>query len=174
LGTTKKSNLDDSDKASSSSTLVTLDDPDLLEAMQLFAHLLPKERQEAILEVKAMLGEDDLETMAALEQVLLELPKMEADIQEDRILAEEMVLAATEDALDMLLLFQNQKKNGPLSSWELIWEKRDVIRDAVIQSGKLSPSDAALFKTDPAAWEAELKSIWSMLQQQAAIIDQEL
>jgi hypothetical protein len=31
-----------------------------------------------------------------------------------------------------------------------------------------------LFKTDPAAWEAELKSIWSMLQQQAAMIDHDL
>jgi hypothetical protein len=135
--------------------------------MQLFAHLSPKEQKEAILELKAMLGEDDPETMAALERVLLELPKLEADVQADRILSKEMVLAATEDALDMLL-------NGPSSSWELIWEKGNAIRDAVIQSGKLSPEDAALFKTDPAAWEAELKSIWSMLQQQAVMIDQEL
>ena len=45
---------------------------------------------------------------------------------------------------------------------------QDVILEAVLESGKLSPEDAATYKTDINAWEKELKFIYDELQRQAA------
>lgn len=139
---------------------IEFDDPELLEAIEMFAGMSPEEMEETMQELIGMLGEDP-ETLAAIEEVMKEIPDMKAgDIQSslNQMVSENEVATATKDALRLL----------GTSDWETIWEKQSLILDAVIQSGKMNAEDNALFKSDKVAWEKELRFIWNELQTQAA------
>ena len=138
---------------------IDLNDPELLAAMEMFAGMSPEETEETMKELVGMLG-DDPETLAAIEEVMKEIPNMKAnDVQSSlkQMVSEDEVAAATQDALKLL----------GKSNWETIWEKQDLILDAVIQSDQINAEDTALFKSDNAAWEKELRFIWNELQKQA-------
>ena len=150
----------DSVDSSNSETLLDMNDPRLMDAMEIFANMSPEEMMETMNELKGMIG-DDPETIAAIQDVMKEIQSMNAnDIQNSLkdLVEEDEVRVAMKDALTIL-------KDG---QWDTIWEHRNFIRDAVIDSGKISPEDAAKFKTDQTAWEEELKFIWNELQKQAA------
>lgn len=145
--------------------LIDLDDPELMNAMQIFANMNPEEMEATAKQLKEMLG-DDPETLAAIDQVLAEIPKIKDGDGEDSVkrslkqmVADDEVAAATHEALKML---------QHADAWEQIWEKRDLILDAVIASGQISDEDAIKFKADSGAWENELKFIWGELKKQAA------
>ena len=142
---------------------IDLNDPRLIEAMEMFGNMSPDEMKETMNELRAMLG-DDPKTVEAINQVMNEIQTMDkSQIQgslQDMVEQDE-IRVAMKDALEML-------KDG---QWDVIWEHRMLIRDAVIDSGKISPDDAAKFKTDDVAWEKELKFIWNELQKQANAMD---
>jgi len=141
-------------------------DPELLVAMEIFAAMNPEEMEETMEELKKMLG-DDPETLEAIQHVMNELPKMKSeDVQSslNDMIADDEIAAATNDALKLL----------GHSHWDQIWEQQDVILQAVIQSGQISEEDTALFTSDNAAWEKELRFIWNELQRQAAAVKEEL
>lgn len=123
----------------------------------------PEEAKEAFAEVIEMLGEDkdDPEMMEAIQEVMREMERMNSGVDiKDRLSSmtlEEEIAEATEMALEMI----------STSDWEVIYNKREDILDSVIASGKISAEDAALYKSDAAAWEEELKFIWDELQSQA-------
>ena len=123
----------------------------------------PEEAKEAFAEVIEMLGEDkdDPEMMEAIQEVMREMERMNSGVDiKDRLSSmtlEEEIAEATEMALEMI----------STSEWEVIYNKREDILDSVIASGKISAEDAALYKSDAAAWEEELKFIWDELQSQA-------
>ena len=141
--------------------LLDMQDPQLLEAIEMFANMSPEEMKETMKELQGMLG-DDPETIAAIQEVMSEITNLEnGNTKQQHIhkslsdmIAQDELAAATKDALEML-------RNG---QWETIWENRNLIRDAVIESGQISPEDAALFRTDQKAWESELQHIWFQLQ----------
>lgn len=138
---------------------IDFDDPELLEAIEMLAGMSPEEMDETMKELLDMMG-DDPETVAAIEGVFRDLPNMvEKDIQSSllKMMLNDGVAAATQDALQLV----------GASDWDTIWNKKDVILEAVIQSGKMSAEDAVLFKSDTAAWEKELRFIWHELQTQA-------
>ena len=140
-----------------------LDDPDLLEAMEIFANMSPEEMEDVLKELQMVLG-DDPETLEAMREVMEELPAMKAaDIQRNlkNLVEQDEIAKATADALDLL-------RKG---EWNAIWDRRQEILDAVIASGKIDPEDAARFRSDPSEWEAELKHIWGELQNLAAMED---
>ena len=149
--------------ATDASPLVDLDDPELIEAMEAFALMSPEEAEEAFAEVIEMLGEDkdDPEMLEAIQEVMREMESMNsgADVKArlSSMTLEEEIAEATEMALEMIAT----------SEWEVIYNKREDILDSVIASGKISAEDAALYKSDAAAWEEELKYIWDELQNQA-------
>ena len=125
----------------------------------MLAGMSPEEMDETMKELLDMMG-DDPETVAAIKGVFQDLPNMvEKDIQSSllKMMLNDGVAAATQDALQVL----------GASDWGTIWNKQGVILEAVIQSGKMSVEDAALFKSDKAAWEKELRFIWNELQTQA-------
>ena len=156
----KKQPAKDSDDGSVGTGIDLERDPELLAAMEIFAGMSPEEMEETMAELVEMLG-DDPETLAAIKEVMKEIPKMKAaDVQSSlqQMVSDDEVAAATAEALKML----------QQADWDTIWEKRDVILGAVIQSGKISAEDAAMFKTDNKAWENELRFIWNELQKQAA------
>jgi hypothetical protein len=139
-----------------------MNDPELIDVVQMFANMSPEEMVEAMKDLQEMLG-DDPEMLAAIEQVMEEIPKMKPeDIKSNlmEIIAEDEVQAATYTALQMLQDTEN--------AWETVWEKRDEILKAVLESGEVAPMDAARFQADPKEWEATLKSIWEDLQKLSA------
>lgn len=138
---------------------IDLDDPELLEALEMLLDMSPEEMDETMKELLEMMG-DDPETVAAIEGVFKDLPDMvEKDIQSSllQMMLNDKVAEATQDALQLV----------GASNWDTIWEKQDLILDAVIQTGKMSADDASLYKSDKAAWEKELRFIWNELQVQA-------
>ena len=142
---------------------IDLNDPRLIEAMEMFGNMSPEEMKETMAELRAMLG-DDPETIEAINQVMNEISTMDKSQIEGSLkdmVEQDEIRVAMKDALEML-------KDG---QWDVIWEHRMLIRDAVIDSGKISPDDAAKFKTDDVAWEKELKFIWNELQKQANAMD---
>ena len=131
--------------------------------MEAFALMSPEEAQEAFAEVLEMLGEDkdDPEMLEAIQEVMREMESMntgdDVKYRLSSMTMEEEVAQATEVALEMI----------SISEWDSIYNKREDILDSVIASGKMSAEDAALYKSDAAAWEKELKHIWEELQSQA-------
>lgn len=123
----------------------------------------PEEAQEAFAEVLEMMGEDkdDPEMLEAIQEVMREMESMntgdDVKYRLSSMTMEEEVAQATEVALEMI----------STSEWDVIYNKREDILDSVIASGKMSAEDAALYKSDAAAWEKELKYIWEELQSQA-------
>ena len=131
--------------------------------MEAFALMSPEEAQEAFAEVLEMMGEDkdDPEMLEAIQEVMREMESMnngdDVKYRLSSMTMEEEVAQATEVALEMI----------STSEWDVIYNKREDILDSVIASGKMSAEDAALYKSDAAAWEKELKYIWDELQSQA-------
>ena len=123
----------------------------------------PEEAQEAFAEVLEMMGEDkdDPEMLEAIQEVMREMENMntgdDVKYRLSSMTMEEEVAQATEVALEMI----------STSEWDVIYNKREDILDSVIASDKMSAEDAALYKSDAAAWEKELKHIWEELQSQA-------
>lgn len=131
--------------------------------MEAFALMSPEEAQEAFAEVLEMMGEDkdDPEMLEAIQEVMREMENMntgdDVKYRLSSMTMEEEVAQATEVALEMI----------STSEWDVIYNKREDILDSVIASDKMSAEDAALYKSDAAAWEKELKYIWEELQSQA-------
>lgn len=131
--------------------------------MEAFALMSPEEAQEAFAEVLEMMGEDkdDPEMLEAIQEVMREMESMntgeDVKYRLSSMTMEEEVAQATEVALEMI----------STSEWDVIYNKREDILDSVIASDKMSAEDAALYKSDAAAWEKELKYIWEELQSQA-------
>jgi hypothetical protein len=147
---------------------VDFSDPELMEAMDIFAGMSKEEMQETLAELMDILG-DDPETLAAIQELQKELETMQASGEydgfageklEDSMVTEDELAAATQDALHML---------GGATDWDGIWEMQEVILQGVLESGQLSAEDAALYKNDLSEWEKELQFIWTELQNQAQL-----
>jgi DNA integrity scanning protein DisA with diadenylate cyclase activity len=126
--------------------------------MEEFALMSEEEMEDAFAEVIEMLG-DDAEAIAEMQKVMEEVRSMNADAESkyETIVLHDELTKATKAALDML----------SKSDWGTVYEKRSEILESIIHSGKVSSEDAAVFKSDPDAWEKELKEIWGELQKQA-------
>uniref|UniRef100_A0A7S1Z6I9 Uncharacterized protein n=1 Tax=Ditylum brightwellii TaxID=49249 RepID=A0A7S1Z6I9_9STRA len=138
---------------------IDLDDPELLAAMEIFLDMSPEEMEDVMKDLTLVLG-DDPETLSAMEEVVKELSTMKIfDLEStlEGIITDEHVAAATHNALEAI----------GKAEWTTIWSNQELILEAVIQSGQISPEDAATFKTDEKAWENELKVIWNELQKEA-------
>jgi len=141
--------------------LELLNDPELLQAMEIFASMSPEEMEETMEEVKEMLG-DDPATLAAIEQVKQQVTDMKSiNHSLADLIAKDEVAAATQDALELL-------GKADLTTWETIWNRQSDILEAVIKSGQMSEDDAIRFKSSPEEWKEELTFIWNELQKQAA------
>ena len=142
---------------------IDFDDPELAEAIELFAGMSPEEMTETIEELKEMFG-DDPEMMKEIEEIMNEIAQMDSsEIEQNMkdLMDEEMVAMAMADTLEML-------KNADENDWERILENKDAILEAVISAGVVSDSEILHFENDPAAWEEELMLIWKELKSQAA------
>ena len=138
-------------------------DPELMEAMEIFNAMSPEDMQEAMLGLLEAVG-DDPEMLAAIQEVQKEIEMMKASGENDAgnlqdLIEDDGLAAASQDALDML----------GSKDWESMWEMQEEILQGVLESDKLSAEEAALYKSDVSAWEKELKFIWNELQNQAQL-----
>ena len=126
--------------------------------MEEFALMSEEEMEEAFAEVIGMLGDDE-EAISEMKLVMEEVRNMNADVESkhETIILEDELTKATQAALGALLK----------SEWSAIHAERHAILESIIKSGKVSAEDAAVFKSDPEAWEKELREIWDELQKQA-------
>lgn len=146
-----------------------LDDPDLKEAIQMFADMSPEEMIETIAALKEEL-KDDPETLKELDGIIEELSTLsEEEIQKNLqdIMAEEAVAQSMRETLEML-------SKADEGAWEKILANKELILDSVIEGGMLSEEEIELFKNDGTAWEDELKFIWSELKKQGEESTEEL
>jgi hypothetical protein len=155
--------------------------------MEIFAGMSPEEMEEAVKQLMLAAG-DNPQVQAKFEKMLDMLksapkkqqekstPKKQQEkstpkkqqksrggqqkkVKDDKVEAPTPyeVEAATQEALRLL--------GNP--DWQSVWEKQDVILEAVITAGQLPPKDAASFRSDEFLWNKELRFIWGEMQKQA-------
>ena len=140
-----------------------LNDSEMMEAMKMLTQMSPEEMKETLQELIETSG-DDPETKMALERAMEEIAEMDMEEVQDALAAlmeEEQIAHAIHDTMEML-------GNADDATWEEIISKKDVILQAVIESGQLSQDDIDRYQNDSDAWENELKFIWKELKSQAA------
>lgn len=133
--------------------------------MEIFAHLSPHEpheMEEATKKLRELLG-DDAKSHAAIERFLEETPKLTAQLIHSSLkgMSEEADNAvATEEAL-VLLGSDTRLK---------LWKKRSEIMEEVMSSGKMSAEHAERFRSNPKAWDEELKLILDQLEDMSSLL----
>ena len=146
-----------------------LNDPEMMEAMKMLTQMSPEEMKETLQELIMTTG-DDPETKKALESALEEISQMNMEEVQGALAAlmeEEQIAHAIHDTMEML-------GKADDATWEEIISKKDVILEAVIESGQLSQDDIDRYQNDSDAWENELKFIWKELKSQAAAASKSL
>ena len=138
--------------------------------MEMFALMSDEEREEAFEEVMQIMGEDamDEDTLASIKAKVKSMSEYEPIKQQmippmkqtkpiDKTSTNAMkgeMAKAVDTALDLI----------SKSDWSLVYEKREGILDTLIELGKISSSDAKMYKRNDDAWEKELKLIWFQSQ----------
>ncbi len=134
-----------------------LNDPEALQAMEIFMGMSPEEREDTIRGLLDAVG-DDPKARAEMELIISKLPALEAEQVADGKLASSLKQMVQDDELAKAR--QNAKKQMGGVSWEYFLENEEAILEATIAGGQLRPEDAALFKTDKNAWLKQLRIIW--------------
>jgi len=137
-------------------------DPELLDAMEIFMGMSPTEREETIRGLMKAVG-DDPEKRKEMEYIISQLPAMEQD---------QINAGGGDSSLKQMIQDDENAKAKEAArkqldgmSWEDFWANQAVILDNVIANGDLRPEDAILFKTDEEAWKATLRRMWEDLAQ---------
>jgi len=159
----QKSILDSGDSINSNGLGLDFNDQELLEAIQMFADMSPEEMMETMEDLKEMFSNDP-ETLREIEEVILELSRLDAeDIEQQlsELMAEEEIAQSMAETMELL-------QNADESDWNRILENKDAILQAVISTGVISEEEIAEYQSNPDAWERELLSIWEELKMQAA------
>mmetsp|Transcript_4295 Transcript_4295/g.12119 ORF Transcript_4295/g.12119 Transcript_4295/m.12119 type:complete len:187 (-) Transcript_4295:220-780(-) len=136
-----------------------LNDPEVVAAMEIFMGMAPEERASTIKGLMEAVG-DDPQKRAEMELIISKLPALDEEMLKNspagahsslkQMIQDDEFAKAQKDA--------RQQLDGV--SWEFFLENQAAILDATIQSGQLSPEDAARFKTDDEAWLKQLRVIW--------------
>jgi hypothetical protein len=132
-----------------------LNDPEALQAMEIFMAMSPEEREITIHNLLEAVG-DDPKARAEMELIISKLPALEAE----QVSGSESNLKKLIQEDEFAKAKHNAKKQLDGTSWEFFVENQDAILEATIAGGQLSAEDAALFKTDKKAWLKQLRVIW--------------
>mmetsp|Transcript_4638 Transcript_4638/g.12950 ORF Transcript_4638/g.12950 Transcript_4638/m.12950 type:complete len:197 (-) Transcript_4638:2514-3104(-) len=152
-------------------------DPELAEAMEIFAYMSNAERTEAMQELKELIGADatnDPEAMKLFEQLFNEVGKMKevngdgtsSSLQE--LVAEDERVARVEDVMHAL------RQAGPAEFETKVLARKEAILEAIVEAGQMTDEQAQIYRNDGAAWQDMLTAIWKDLQGQVRPDDQEV
>lgn len=136
-----------------------LNDPEALQAMEIFMGMSPEEREETIRGLMEAVG-DDPKAKADMELIISKLPALDAEQvkNSDAGLQSSLKQMVQDDEFAKARRDARQQLDG--TSWEFFVQNADAILEATIAGGQLSPEDAATFKTDRKAWLKQLRVIW--------------
>mmetsp|Transcript_15375 Transcript_15375/g.18484 ORF Transcript_15375/g.18484 Transcript_15375/m.18484 type:complete len:179 (+) Transcript_15375:148-684(+) len=136
-----------------------INDPDVLQAMEIFMGMSPEERQETIKGLMDAVGDDPVkrEEMAT---IISKLPALEQEqlLNSPAGLKSSLKQMVQDDEFARARQDAKQQLGGV--SWEFFVENEAAILEATIAGGQLSAEDAATFKTDKKAWMEQLRVIW--------------
>lgn len=130
-----------------------MDDPVLLNAMEIFMAMSAQERYETIQGLMEAAGHDPAKR-AEMETLIKMLPQMEDTGNLYELIQEDEFRKAQHEA----------RKQIDGQDWDSFWAMQAAILDATIASGQLTPEQVATFKTDEQAWKAQLKVIYDDLK----------
>lgn len=160
--------------------LVDLSDEELFTVMEQFALMSKEEREQAYSEVMDMLGDDDPGIVEAMKEIMktVELMDESEEITNSLEGSKAYLMAMEDDMTDAKQFLLGVKEEIARATgialrmisqadWEVVYNKRGDMLDSLIASGKMSPEDASLYKSNDAAWEREVRAIWDGIQNQA-------
>jgi hypothetical protein len=136
-----------------------VDDPALLNAMDMFMGMSGQERHETIQGLMEVVGHDPA-ARAEMETLIKMLPKLDDDDDKDgssslrQMIQDDEVRKAEHEG----------RRQVEGLDWESFWAMQADILETTIASGQLTPEQAAIFKTDEDAWKAQLRIIFDDLQ----------
>ncbi|KAL7434244.1 hypothetical protein ACHAXM_003963 [Skeletonema potamos] len=134
-----------------------LNDPEALQAMEIFMGMSPEEREDTIRGLMEAVG-DDPKARAEMELIISKLPALDAEQVDGGKQASSLKQMVQGDEFAKARQDAKRKLDG--TSWEFFLENQEAILEATIAGGQLRPEDAALFKTDKKAWLKQLRVIW--------------
>ena len=134
-----------------------LNDPEALQAMEIFMGMSPEEREDTIQGLLEAVG-DDPKARAEMELIISKLPALEAEQVAGGKLASSLKQMVHDDELAKAKQQAKQQMGGV--SWEFFLKNEEAILEATINGGQLRPEDVALFKTDKNAWLKQLRVMW--------------
>ena len=136
-----------------------LNDPEVLAAMEIFMGMAPEERASTIKGLMAAVG-DDPQKRAEMELIISKLPALDEETLKNSPAGAHSSLKQMVQDDEFAKARRDARQQLDGTSWEFFVENQAAILDATIQSGQLSPEDAARFKTDEEAWLKQLRVIW--------------
>lgn len=134
-------------------------DPEALQAMEIFMGMSPDEREETIRGLMDAMG-DDPKKRAEMELLLAKLPALSDEQIKNSDSGIQSSLKQMVQDDEFAKARRDARKQLDGTSWEFFAENQAAILEATIAGGQLSPEDAALFKTDEEAWLKQLRVIW--------------
>lgn len=175
-------------------------DPELLQAFQVFADMSPQELMETTLELREVFSNDP-QALEEMERVMKEIYKINRNLgggsekktnrndkssknhpqiipnkfgttQEEE--SDELVEQEEHPDLFSMVLSDtlDMLRNAKDEDWDLILQNKDTILNAVIHSGFMADEEAKIYQKDAAAWEEQLRIIWEELKKQAVLEDE--
>ena len=138
--------------AQQDATKSLLEDPELLNALEIFMGMSAQERYETIQGLMEAVGHDP-DKRLEMERLIEMLPQMEDNSDLKEMIRQDELLKAKQQA----------KRQLDGQDWESFWAMQADILEATIASGQLTPEQAAHFKTDEEAWKAQLRTIFNDL-----------
>lgn len=134
-----------------------LNDPESLQAMEIFMAMSPQEREETILNLLEAVGDDPVKR-AEMELIIAKLPALEEEQLERSELASTLKQMVSDDEVRKARATARKHLDG--TSWEFFVENQAAILETTVASGKLSPAEVKLFKNDKEVWMSQLRVIW--------------
>ena len=135
-------------------------DPELLQAMEIFMAMSSEEREDTIRNLMVAVG-DDPAKKAEMEYLISKLPELSNEQLANSVdgkTASSLKHLVQDD--EFAKARQDAKRQLDGMSWEFFVQNEAAILEATLAGGQLSPEDAALFKTDRDAWLRQLRVIW--------------
>jgi hypothetical protein len=136
-----------------------LNDPEALQAMEIFMGMSPEERKDAVMGLMEAVGDDPV-AKAEMGLIISRLPALDAEQVKNspgglqstlkQMIADDEFAKARRDA--------RQQLGGV--SWDFFVENHKAILEATIEGGQLSPEDVERFKNDENEWMKQLRIIY--------------
>jgi hypothetical protein len=155
--------VEEEDKDINNMVELLANDPELRNALEIFMAMSPEEREVTIQGFRKTIisGIDDGDPTQTVEMERLMEVLSQVETEEDTSSLQQLI---QQD--EFRKAQQNARQHLDGMDWDAFWSRQADILEATLASGQLTPEQAAEFRTNPKAWEAQLRTIYTDLHQQ--------